>query len=130
MNTTTEKTYYTDLHSDFNHWKSDLEFYVEEMNFFKKRLEEVVSKNTSKDMLAQAEHFQNQFIVQKNVIDTLLHKIHVGEDELNDYVKNHTTAVDHIRMERDKSLLDEMVQFERLWKSMKKEYLRYISAWM
>ena len=46
-------------------WMSKLKFDQDKILIFKNRLSKIVSKNTQKDILAQAKHFQNQLIVQK-----------------------------------------------------------------
>ncbi|MFY8007485.1 MAG: hypothetical protein ACOVOY_09615, partial [Sediminibacterium sp.] len=53
-----------------------LKFYEQEINFLEKLLGEVVSKNTSREALTEAEHFQNQFFVQKKNIEELETRIH------------------------------------------------------
>ncbi|MFM7300624.1 MAG: hypothetical protein ACKO1R_05725 [Crocinitomicaceae bacterium] len=42
----------------------------------------MTSKNTDKEVLKQVEHFQNQFIIQRNNIDELKHTIKIHENEL------------------------------------------------
>ena len=56
------KTSLNALHHQGNDWLRELEFYKDELALLTTRLEEVASKNTDKDVLAQVEHFQNKFV--------------------------------------------------------------------
>lgn len=76
----TEKIY--TQHQENQGWHQKMSFYKDEIKVLQNRLGEVVNKNTSKDMLAQAEHFQNKFIVFRNNVDELSHKINLSEDQL------------------------------------------------
>lgn len=57
------KTSINALHHQETDWLRELEFYNDELGILLKRLEEVVTKNSSAETLAQAEHFQTRFIL-------------------------------------------------------------------
>ena len=59
----TEKIY--TQYNENKEWTSNLSFYKDEIKIMENRLVEITSKNTSKEILAQVEHFQNQLIIQK-----------------------------------------------------------------
>ena len=63
------------LHLICEDFKRTLDFYKSEMPFFKKRLEEIASKNTGEDILKQVEHFENTFIDMNEKLDVLLHDV-------------------------------------------------------
>jgi hypothetical protein len=66
------------LHNLYNECNSHLrvlEFYKQEVKYLQKRLEEVVKKNTNKDIMAEAEQFQNQFLLTRENLDELNHTI-------------------------------------------------------
>ena len=52
-------------------WLSALVFYKDELNVLRGRLTEIASKNTSKELLAQVEHFENSITLQQENIDIL-----------------------------------------------------------
>ncbi|MCB0786643.1 MAG: hypothetical protein KDC02_20845, partial [Flavobacteriales bacterium] len=60
-----------DLHFEHQVWLNNLRFYKDEIAIFEHRLEDVVTRNTDREFLAQVEHFQNQYIREKEVIDEL-----------------------------------------------------------
>ena len=62
-------------HAENAEWTSKLNFYKDEVAIMRSRLEEITSKNNDKDVLAKVEHFQNQFIIQKNNNDEIAHAV-------------------------------------------------------
>ena len=87
------QNYISELHKQNREWKSLINFVKEEIETFKNRLSEVVSKNRSVEVLAPAEHFQNQFIRHKEVIDELLHDINADEHRLAVNVKENNSVI-------------------------------------
>jgi hypothetical protein len=92
------------LHHQDQDWLRELEFYKEELTILTKRLEEPASKNSSKEILAQVEHFQNKFIVLREQVDILKHDIHVREAEIENIAKDKPSHID----EKFTSVRDEM----------------------
>ena len=69
------KTSVNSLHHQDLDWLRELDFYKGEIAILTKRLEEIITANTHTEVTSQVEHFQNKFIVLKDVIDTLGHDI-------------------------------------------------------
>ena len=65
-----------------NDWTRELQFYKTELPIFKSRLGEIVSKNTAKDILSQAEHFENKFKIMDLHYDELLHDLKLKDQAL------------------------------------------------
>ena len=122
--------YYTDLHSEHELWAKELAFFEDEVNFFEKRLGEIASKNTDKEMLAELEHYQNSFIRQKEIIDELQHEIVVHEDKLQEFVEDHPVAIDHVHFSDHKEMRDKMMTNRKIYTDLKNDYFRYLSKWM
>mgnify|MGYP003472113139 CR=1 FL=1 len=70
-----EKKYVYDLHAEHREWLNKIAFYKDEIKIMRHRLEQVTEKNTSKEVLALVEHFQNQLIVQDEQNDILRHNV-------------------------------------------------------
>jgi hypothetical protein len=47
-------------------WIKAMDFYKDDLQLLQKRLMEIAGKNNGHDTMAEVEHFQNQFIVQRN----------------------------------------------------------------
>lgn len=126
----TERRYMADLHFEHEMWTKALHFYEEELKIFEDRLAEVSQKNADHAVKAKVEHFQNQFIREKEVIDILLHEINEHEEELVKYAKEHPVAVDHVYFQNHSGLEDKMKSFNKIWKELRNEYMRFLSEWM
>ena len=125
----TKKTIY-DLHEDHKIWLNKLAFYKDDLAIMKNRISEIASKNTSNEVLAQVEHFQNQLIVQKENIDTLHHEIGVHETGLRAEVNKNETAIDHKRFADHTSARAEMESFEKTFNDLRKELIHFLAKWM
>jgi hypothetical protein len=104
-----------------------LELSRDEVLSFENRLQEIIKSNTSKDILAQVEHFQNQFIRQKEVIDALSHDIHEDEIRIAENVKENNIAVEHRRIEQKFSLEERMQIFQKIFTEIKSDYLKFLA---
>ena len=76
-----------------------MSFYEEDISTMKKRLEEVASKNTDREMHGWVERFQNKLIIQSEQIDILLHDINACEDNIIKNVENNPVASDKRKMD-------------------------------
>jgi predicted nucleic acid-binding Zn-ribbon protein len=107
-----------------------LKFYEQEINFLEKLLGEVVSKNTSREALTEAEHFQNQFFVQKKNIEELETRIHRHHQQTADNAKNHAGKVDE-RLHRENQLIgEEISSIEKIIADLRAAYKNYLVKWM
>lgn len=107
-----------------------LKFYEQEINFLEKLLGEVVSKNTSREALTEAEHFQNQFFVQKKNIEELETRIHRHHQQTADNAKNHAGKVDE-RLHRENQLIgEEITSIEKIIADLRAAYKKYLVKWM
>ena len=59
-----------------------LAFYKSEIPFFKKRLEEIATKNTGEEIRKEVEHFENTFIAMNENLDVLQHDVHLQQDTI------------------------------------------------
>ncbi|MCA6485241.1 MAG: hypothetical protein IM534_03295 [Chitinophagaceae bacterium] len=107
-----------------------LKFYEQEINFLEKLLGEVVSKNTSREALTEAEHFQNQFFVQKKNIEELETRIHRHHQQTADNAKHHAGKVDE-RLHRENQLIgEEITSIEKIIADLRAAYKNYLVKWM
>ena len=69
------------LHENIT-WKRLLDFFIQENSFLKTRLSEVVDRETDKTFIANAEHFQNEFILKDEYIHDIERDIKEQEKNL------------------------------------------------
>jgi hypothetical protein len=128
--TTTRTKHIDDLEFEHQIWKREASFYDDELMIYQNRLNEIASKNTKEDARIQIEHFQNQFISQKEQLDILDHEIKVHEDWLANFAKKHPTAVEHNLFHDHHELRDKMDIFKKIYSDLKKELNNFLTVWM
>jgi predicted RNA-binding protein len=117
-------------HDEHRDWISKLKFYEDEILILKNRLSEIVSKNSQKDVLAQAEHFQNQFVVQKENIDEISHSITVDEDMIQKAVDKKPKDIGQLNTEPHSKEKVEMESFEKNFNELRAEFNKFASKWI
>lgn len=125
----TKKTIYQ-LHDEHKIWKNKLAFYKDEIAIMTNRISEIAKKNTSKEVLAFVEHFQNQLIVQKEQIDIIGHNIGIHEAALEAAATKNPTNVDHEKFEDHSGQRSDVETFERIFNELRKELISFLSKWM
>jgi hypothetical protein len=129
MSTTTH--YHISRMSNEHHdWMRALEFYKQELDILTKRLSEVSTQYTRTEVKADVEHYQNQFLIQRNNIDELMHDfkehdVHIHEDvvKMAQHVSNRTLA------EHD-NLRDRYFRFEKFIHEMRHDFNRFLSRYL
>ncbi|HOY41275.1 MAG TPA: hypothetical protein PLX60_05395 [Chitinophagales bacterium] len=119
-----------ELHHDHREWKNVLSFYEEDISTMKKRLEEVASKNTDREMHGWVERFQNKLIIQSEQIDILLHDINACEDNIIKNIENNPVASDKRKMDDHTELRDRFQTFELLFNKLRKDLNAFVAKWM
>jgi len=101
-------------------WKHELSSFKQEIRHFEKHLEHMSIQKLPKDLLAQVEHFQNNFICQKEVIDHLRHDLPDSRHK-----------VEHIFKKSGVFQQDEGTDtFRRLFEEVKEEFSRFETEWL
>jgi hypothetical protein len=117
-------------HSENNEWMNNVAFYRDEIKIMESRLGEVVSRNNSKEVLKQVEHFQNQFFIQRERLSELKHEINLSNDVLNKAIEQNPIALEHRKVNDHSMAREEMQSFEKLYASLKSEFNAFLSKWM
>ncbi|HRH38723.1 MAG TPA: hypothetical protein PK760_10280 [Flavobacteriales bacterium] len=116
-----------ELHFDHMEWLNSLRFYKEDLTILEQRLEDIVKHNTKNEVMAELEHFQNQFIREREVIDELRHDIKQHENLLEKESKEHPIAIDHRLFVDHTDLRDRMATYEKLFRELKADYHRWLA---
>jgi hypothetical protein len=119
-----------DLHSENKEWIGKLDFYKDEIIIMRNRLEEIASKNTSKEILAQVEHYQNQLIVQKENIDEMRHVIKDHENYLENRVVESVTASDQRHVHDHPKMRENINGFEKVFNELRHDFNGFLSKAM
>jgi hypothetical protein len=126
----THKAFIYDQHLENQDWLKRLDFYKEDLSILRERLDEVTSKNNHVDFLKSVEHFQNQFIIQRNHIDELAHQIKVNENILVALIEDNPIAVDHRKVESHDAEAEFIGFFEKNFAELRAEFNVFLDKWM
>ena len=125
-----EKKHLTDLMSDYRQYRGEVLLAKDELEVFRRRLGEVAERNNSQEVLAQVEHYENRFRVEKLAIDTLLHDLNVATDVLVNSAKENPTASDRRLFETPEELYQKAERFKVLYTELKKEFYQFVATWL
>jgi tetrahydromethanopterin S-methyltransferase subunit G len=111
-------------------WRKSIDFYKDEFNTLEKRLDEIVQKNNKQQVMAGVEHFQNQFIVQRNNLDELKHRIHEHEGKVAADVKIHAGKMQTDLVGEHDLVGMDFDNMEKVIKELRWEFNQFLSKWM
>lgn len=120
----------SDLYFEHKQWRRELFFWEDEIRSFNNRLKELVSRWTDKKMLAQLEHFQNQFIIQEEVIDKLLDAINIHEMDIASDSKKGKDVLDTILVKKHLEYRNKMEVQRNIYRELKNEFFKFLTKYM
>lgn len=123
------QTELSELHAEHDEWQDKIRSYRHEIHEMNTSLEEIVSKSPTTEDLVKVEHFQNQLIRQREVLDILRHNfkqhenlIEAKEDNLERLEINDQRLFENHKMYRQ-----ELADFERLFKELRQEFNSFVA---
>ncbi len=69
-----------EMKTEHDQWQDRIRFYKDEISHFNNHLGRLSMIRHSQDMMASVEHFQNQFIRQKEILDIIRHEFKQHEN--------------------------------------------------
>lgn len=116
------------LHND---WLRTLDFYGGELGVLRNRLTEVAGKNSDKEMLAEVEHYENQFKLKKENVDILSHNIRENLAQIASQAEGaHAGFVDAKLQENHTELGVQVTTEEKLINELRHNFNSFASKWM
>ena len=112
------------LHENFT-WKRLLDFFIQENSFLKTRLSEVVDRETDKIFIANAEHFQNEFILKDEYIHDIEGDIKAQERNLQMALVQKRIP-DSIICRKQEKLRNEISYLEKEFSDLKNKFNKYL----
>jgi vacuolar-type H+-ATPase subunit H len=125
-------SYTTVTHCGNDHleWLKSIDFYEDEFDTLEKRLMEIADKNSGHEVMAGVEHFQNQFIVQRNNIDELRHSINEHAGKVSADAKAHAGKMETYLIGEHDRVKDQFNIFEKIVKELRHEFNLFLAKWM
>src|SRR3954469_9614550 len=121
------KTNIFSQHSEHTNWQNKLSFYTDDLKVLENRLAEVSQKNTSTEIRKEIEHFQNQFIIQRENIHKISHHISGEEKQILTEIKKNPIASDHRKIEDHAEEREMVSSFELNFNNLRKEFNNFLS---
>ena len=119
-----------DLHFEHQQWSSELAFWEDELKTFKNRLSELVARWTDKKVLAQLEHYQNEFFLHGGVIEDLKETIEKHESRMAGHSLKGEDVLDTDLVKKHLEFRNQMETQRQIYADLKKEFIRFLSKYM
>jgi len=118
------------VNTEHTEWIKGLEFYKDEIHILENRLLEIATKNSSFEARQGIEHFQNQFVVQRNNIDELRHKIKEHIHIFTKLPELLEEVVENERLADHENMRDDYQSFEKVMRELRLEFNIFLAKWM
>ncbi len=125
-----EVLYNEDLHFEHQQWRSEIAFWEDELKSFKNRLSELVMRWTDKNVLAQLEHYQNEFIIHQEIIDTLQHDINLHETNMAELSIRDEDSIDTTFAKKHLEFRNRMEAQRQIYADLKSEFYKFLAKYM
>jgi len=125
-----EVIYNSNMHFEHEQWKLELAFWEDELKSFNKRLSELVTRWTDKSVLAQLEHYQNEFVLHGGVIDDLQETIEKHEARIAGQSKIGEDAIDTQLAKKHIEFRNKIETQRHIYSELKKDFFRFLEKYM
>lgn len=114
------------IHAEHATWQHRIVDIKNELKLLNSHLSDFVSRFTPRQVPPHAEHFQNQFILQKEVLDIMRHDFKQYENLLEATMegKSKTEIGDILQMHQKH--ITRLNDFEKLYQDLKTEFHRFV----
>ncbi|MFD2914597.1 hypothetical protein [Psychroserpens luteus] len=125
-----EVLYNSNMHFEHVQWKRELAFWEDELKSFNNRLSELVTRWTDKDVLAQLEHYQNEFILHGGVIEDLQESIEEHEERIAGQSITGEDAIDVQLAKQHVEFRNKIETQREIYAELKKQFFRFLEKYM
>jgi hypothetical protein len=118
------------LYDECNSHLRSLDFYKQELKYLQKRLADIVKGNTDKDILAQAEQFQNQFIITKDNLDELNHAVKAQLKTVEKIIEKKPSHIDEKTITDSSNFGTKVHSAEKDFASLKLKFNKFLAKYL
>ena len=119
------------MNNEQNDWQRGLEFYKQELQIHTHRLAEVSSMYEPKaELKPNVEHFQNQFIVQRNNIDQLAHDLGSFEKKVSNETQELAQHIYAETLKEQDALRDRYTTLEKTINNLRHEHNCFLAKYI
>lgn len=116
------------LHHQGNDWLRELEFYKDELALLNNRLGNVTKSNTSQEVMAQVEHFQNKFILLREQLDILKHDVSEELKNIEELTKSKPEHTNEKSVESNDGMLERVKDFSSSISNTRFEFNKFLAG--
>ena len=120
----------SNMHFEHTQWNGELSFWKDELKSFNNRLSELADHWTHKDILAQLEHYQNEFILHGDVIVDLQEIIEKHEISIASLTKTNTDVLSTQLSKQHIEFRNRMETQRHIYAELKKDFFRFLEKSM
>lgn len=111
----------SDLLSEHAGWQNQILNFKAELKAMKDELGTIVSRFTPREVPASAEHFQNQFILQRDVLDIMRHDFKQFENKVEDAQKGNNEVSEYLSQMRV-AYNTRLADYDKIYHELKNEF--------
>lgn len=117
----------TALNTEHNEWLKGLDFYRDDLKILERRLLELSGRFSDIEICKGIEHFQNQFLIQRNTMDELRHAIreHVAGFGQN-VARGDGRLAEQLSVTHEE-LRDGYLSFEKVMNELRQEFAGFLT---
>ena len=119
----------TAVNAEHNEWLKGLDFYREDLKIHERRLLELAGRSTDFELSRGIEHFQNQFLIQRNTMDELRHAIREHVTGFGQQVSHGDGGREGSLTSAHESLKDGYLSFEKVMNDLRHEFAQFLTRW-
>ena len=128
---TLERVSITHMDNAHNDWLRALHFYKDELKILNGRLTEIARKNTGREVMAEVEHFENQFSIQAENINKLSHEIKANVTIAAKEAKASGAGyIDGVLLDQHHALGKKFETEEKIINELRHSFNRFAAEWM
>jgi len=116
-----------DLHKEHADWQNSIENLKEDISNLNEKLGSIVSRFAPRDVPSKVEHFQNQFILQKELLDIMRHDFKQYENKIEEEQNSGTSASTEL-MEIRHAYRARLKEYSRILDELKEEFAAFEQA--
>ena len=120
----------SDLHFEHVQWKKALLFWKDELKSFQNRLDELADRWSDKSILAQLEHYQNQFSIQQNAMNELDNEINSHEINIAGHSKKGVDVLNTNLVKSHIEFRNKMITQTTIYDNLKREFFTFLTKYM
>ena len=117
-----------ELHFDHELWLAEMDFWRQEIDILDKYLAAVIVSLSDTDSRGEVDHFQNQFFIQRNFINSLKNDVKAQEKLISLLEKDiNNRQLQQKKADDEYEIRDKMLTNEKLYSELKLSFKKWLS---